>query len=899
MRETIRRRPVRAALAGCTAAVVAGVGGIVMPVGSAQPASADEPGPFISEIHYDNAGTDIGEAIEIQAEPGTNLTGWQIVLYNGNDGAVYDQRTLRGSVPSAGVMVVEFDTNGLQNGSPDGVVLANRQRQVVEFLSYEGTFEAHGRPADGMTSVDIGVEEGSSTPAEYSLQKVDGTWIGPVPASFGVVNEPPDDDPGEGQPATIPEIQGTGAESPLVGEVVTTSGVVTAAYSEGGFDGYYIQTPGSGGDTDLDERTASDAVFVYSPDTVDDVAIGDYVEVTGEVSEFNGLTEITVADGGVVELDEAAEAVKPVAFRLPEDDERREVFEGMLVQPAEGYVVSDTYALGGWGSAAFGSIGLGFGGPLVQETDVAAPGSPEYDAAVADNAARAVTLDDGRSERTSTDSLVPYLPADVPPRTGAVASFHTSMIFDYRFQWNFQPTTPVDGPAPDVVTFDSGNTRQANSTPEDVGGEVTLATFNVLNYFTTLGVDLDGCEPYTDRDGNPISVSGGCDARGAWDPENLARQEGKIVAAINGLDADVVSLEEIENSAKFGQDRDEALATLVAALNTAAGAGTWAYAESPADLPDLDEQDVIRNAFIYRTAAVEPVGESVVLTGSAAFANAREPLAQQFRVRGSGYTFLAIVNHFKSKGGDCGDPAPPEGCFDADRVAQAEALVAFADDLVAASDTQDVFLLGDFNAYTQENPMQVFYDAGYTNLNEAFAGEQTYVFDGKVGSLDHVLASSSVLDDDLIRGVDVWNINSVESVLFEYSRYNYFASELFDGNSVFRASDHDPILVGIGPGDGTDEPDEPGDGDESGEAEQPNDPEEPGDDHADDRADDDNAAGAGDGGADQPGTGDDAGAALPDTGAPAGGLTLLAAAALLIGAGLALRHVRRVVGVSV
>src|SRR5690606_40669665 len=110
-------------------------------------------------------------------------------------------------------------------------------------------------------------------------------------------------------------------------EVVTTSGVVTAACSEGGFDGYYIRTPGSGGDTDLDERTASDAVFVYSPDTVDDGAIGDYVEVTGEVSEFNGLTEITVADGGVVELDEAAEAVKPVAFRLPEDDERREVLD--------------------------------------------------------------------------------------------------------------------------------------------------------------------------------------------------------------------------------------------------------------------------------------------------------------------------------------------------------------------------------------------------------------------------------------------------------------------------------------------------------------------------------------------------------------------------------------------
>src|SRR5690606_10299725 len=103
--------------------------------------------------------------------------------------------------------------------------------------------------------------------------------------------------------------------------------------------------------------------------------------------------------------------------------------------------------------------------------------------------------------------------------------------------------------------------------------------------------DIAGCTAYTDREGNPITVSGGCDARGAWDAENLERQEDKIVTAINALDADVVGLEEIENSLPFGEDRDAALANLVEALNADAGSGTWAFAPSPEALPG--DEDVI------------------------------------------------------------------------------------------------------------------------------------------------------------------------------------------------------------------------------------------------------------------------------------------------------------------
>lgn len=591
----------------------------------------------------------------------------------------------------------------------------------------------------------------------------------------------------------IAKIQGTGDASPYAGKAVVTTGVVTAAYAKGGFDGFYLQTQGTGGDSPPAKRTASDAVFVYAPDAVGKVRVGDHVRVDGLVSEFHGLTEVGADGDGVTELSDAAEAVKPVPLDLPGEDAAREPYEGMLVRPTGGYTVSDTHNLGGWGDNAYGSITLASGDkPLRQPTDAARPG-PKAKAVAADNAARRVVLDDGRSATTSSDSKVPYLTKDTPVRTGAAARFNDPMIFDYRnAEWKFQPRAPQPGGTSDHVSFE--NTR--TDAPEQVGGDVRLANFNVLNYFTTLGKDLSGCEAYTDRDGNPLTVRGGCDARGAWNEKNLARQQGKIVAAINDLGADVVSLEEIENSAKFDKDRDAALAHLVRALNAAAGKKTWGYVKSPKHQPALAEQDVIRTAFIYKRAAVRPTGQSEILTGSEAFANAREPLAQEFRTVGGGRSFLAVANHFKSKGcGDQTEPSDGQGCYSEDRVKQAKALVGFVKDLVDKTGTADVFLLGDFNSYTQEDALNVLYKAGYTDLNSKLAHESTYVFDGKVGSLDHVLANKAATG--AVTGADVWNINSVESVLTEYSRYNYFPSDLFVPDTPYRASDHDPIVVGV------------------------------------------------------------------------------------------------------
>jgi|GEM_PF-2015637 len=160
---------------------------------------------FINEIHYDNVGADAGEAIEIAAPAGTDLTGWSLVLYDGSDGTVYDTEALSGVVSDQGdgfgKSVINFPSEGLQDGATtadtqaDGIALVDDESGVIQFLSYEGVLTAVGGPADGLTSTDIGVAEDETTLVGSSLQLTgtgstaqDFTWTGPVTSTFGSVN---------------------------------------------------------------------------------------------------------------------------------------------------------------------------------------------------------------------------------------------------------------------------------------------------------------------------------------------------------------------------------------------------------------------------------------------------------------------------------------------------------------------------------------------------------------------------------------------------------------------------------------------------------------------------------------------------------------------------------------
>ncbi|RKO24466.1 ExeM/NucH family extracellular endonuclease [Pseudarthrobacter phenanthrenivorans] len=766
-----------------------------------------------------------------------SLDGWSVQYRSAaGTGSPTGVTALSGSIPARGHYLVQGGSNGANgadlpapdlvstalnsSGTGGTIVLAKQPTAVAlatgsqvepagvaDLLGYgtSNTFETNAAQAPA-SNTDVrslnraAGADSNSNAADFSLNAA----ITPTGTGGAATPEPdPTPDPAPAS-RTIAEIQGTGTASPLAGSTVTTTGKVTAVFPTGGLNGYYLQTAGTGGDLTATNHPASDGIFVYSPATVPSVQPGDYLQVTGAVAEYYGMTQLNVtAAASLTKLMEAAPEVKATAFTLPASEAFRESLEGMLLAPQGPLTVTDNYGLN-----QYGEIGLAGGTtPLVQPTAVAPYGSAEYAAAVADNAARGIKLDDGSSTNFLRDAatkaqVLPYLTPTDPVRVGSPATFSTNVVLGYANNaWKLQPLTHLtEANKATVQPAAFGATR--TDAPAAVGGDLKLASFNVLNYFPTTGDQLTGCTYYDDREGNPITVRGGCDARGAANAENFKRQQDKIVAAITKAGADVVTLMEIENSAQFGKDRDDALARLVEALNIETP-GIWDYVRSPANAPPLSDEDMIRTAFIYKKAVAEPVGDSIIHNDTVAFATARKPLAQVFKPVGgdAGTEFIAIANHFKSKGSAATpeDTDKGQGASNLARTAQAMSLLDFATSLQESKGTDKVFLIGDFNAYAKEDPINVFTAAGYVNQdgkarNADGTSKHSYLYGGMVGSLDHILASPAA--DAAVTGADIWNINSVESVALEYSRYNSNITNYYAPDQ-YRASDHDPVIVGL------------------------------------------------------------------------------------------------------
>ncbi|GGK22848.1 hypothetical protein GCM10007962_16330 [Yeosuana aromativorans] len=155
---------------------------------------------FINEIHYDDSGaSDSGEGFEIAGPAGTDLSTYTVTLYNGSNSSAYNTIGLSGTIPDEGgsgygAVWFGLPTNGMQNGSPDGLSLDNGGT-LIQFLSYEGTITAIGGAADTVLSTDIGVSETNSTPVGYSLQLTGSgtdytnfTWATESAATHGAIN---------------------------------------------------------------------------------------------------------------------------------------------------------------------------------------------------------------------------------------------------------------------------------------------------------------------------------------------------------------------------------------------------------------------------------------------------------------------------------------------------------------------------------------------------------------------------------------------------------------------------------------------------------------------------------------------------------------------------------------
>ncbi|WP_430647078.1 ExeM/NucH family extracellular endonuclease [Agromyces sp. GXS1127] len=754
--------------------------------------------PVINEFSASTAGTDV-EYVEILVEPGTDVSGYRVLEIEGDSpvtGTV-DEVISFGSVDDGGRSLAWLPANALENGTvslllvsgftgavnddldvdDDGVIDDVAGLEILDTVAvhdggefdlaygdtvltelYDGLAFAPG----GASRIPDGVDTGTTADwvrndfnlagiPGYTGSLVDGEAANTPGAtnSLTVVLVPLPPADCNAATVSIGSIQGSGDTSPVVGQSVQIEGVVVGDFQDGGFDGYYVQDAGDG------DPATSDGIFVYAQ-TGMAVAEGDVVHIAGVVSEFFGMTEITATANSVCETGAALPSAAELT--LPATDEQKEQLEGMRVTLPQDLAILEYFNFGRYNEVALGTE------RQMQPTAVYEPGSPEAIALADANEANRITLDDGRSIENPDPAIHPNgeeFALDNTFRGGGLVSNATGVL-DYRFDlWRVQPTEGAD--------YEAVNLR--TDAPE-VGGNFTVASFNVLNYFTTLN------------------------SRGANTQAEFDRQEAKIVAALAEIDADVFGLIEIENNG------DTAVGTLVEALNEVVGAGTYDLVST-----GVLGTDVITTAFIYKPSEVELAGDFAVLdeTVDPRFDTDRNrpALAQTFADVESGEEVTVVVNHLKSKGSDCDDIGDPDtgdgqGNCNLTRTAAAEALADWLATGPTGAEPGRDLIIGDLNSYDKEDPIQALLEAGYTDLLLAEQGEYaySYVFDGQLGYLDYALAGPGLLPQ--VTGAAPWAVNADEPSLLDYDMtYKKDAQDAIFAPDAYRSSDHDPVLVGF------------------------------------------------------------------------------------------------------
>lgn len=601
------------------------------------------------------------------------------------------------------------------------------------------------------------------------------------------------------QPFTsVPSIQGSGPAAATTG-VVTTQGVVVGDFEgSGGIQGFYLQDAAGDGDA-----ATSDGIFVYTGFGADTVDPGELVRVTGyarerfEQTTLNGSNSNTSAVGAASIVACGSGTVVPTDVVLPfAAAAAPEPYEGMLVRFAQSLVISEYFNYD-----RFGELVLAL--PLAGETrpftgtSIDEPGAAAL-ARSAANALRRITLDDGSSPQNPFTLRHPNgSPFSLANRfRGGDTVQGTVGVLGFDFGvYRIQPTAPA--------AYAATNPRPA--APEPVGGSLRVAAMNTLNFFLTL--DQPTGNPLDNTCGPARNVE--CRGADAGQSAEFTRQREKLLAAIVGLNADVLGLNELENTT--GVDPLGDPDGIVAGLNERLGPGTYGYVDTGAI-----GTDAIRVGLIYKPAKVTPAGDFELLTSAVdprfLDTKSRPALAQTFEVNATSATFTVAVNHLKSKGSACNDVGDPnvgdgQGNCNRTRTLAAQALVDWLATDPTASDDPDFLILGDLNSYAKEDPIDAVRAGAddtpgtpddYTNLIAAEQGPYaySYVFDGQAGYLDHALATAGLVDQ--VTGATDWHINADEPDVLDYD--TSFKPDpvdaLYEANA-FRSSDHDPVLAGL------------------------------------------------------------------------------------------------------
>jgi predicted extracellular nuclease len=575
--------------------------------------------------------------------------------------------------------------------------------------------------------------------------------------------------------ARIHDIQGAAHRSPLEGQTVTNvPGIVTAIAS----NGFYLQDP----NPDNDDRT-SEGIFVFTSSRPT-LAIGDYVQVSGKVSEFrpgnnaNNLTTTEIVTPTINKI--SSGNTLPAAIRLGNGG--RTIPTSVIENDATNVETSGTFDPAQDGIDFYESLE----GMRVQINNPVATSPTNNFGEVwvlADNGTNATSKTArGGSLITSTDFNPERIQIDDnlfsggTPKVSVGAQLGTIVgVVDYNFN-NYEVLPTV---APTVIT-PSSLTKEV-TTLTAAPNQLTVATFNVEN--------LDP------KDGSPKFNS-------------LADR------IVNNLKSpDILSVEEIQDS--NGPTNDSVVdasvtyQTLIDAI-AAAGGPTYQYRQ----IDPVDDQDGgepggnIRVGFLFNPNRVQFVdrsgggsttnttvsdvngipqlsaspgrivdtnpGETDTFPGDD-FASSRKPLVGEFTFNGE--SVFVVANHFNSKGGDqplYGPNQPPTLTSENQRIQQAIQVKNFVQSLLAIDPNANIVVAGDLNDFEFSNPLNILKSAGLNDLIETLPANEryTYNFEGNAQTLDHILASNNLLNN--LNGFDVVHINS----------------EFYD-----QVSDHDPSVA--------------------------------------------------------------------------------------------------------
>ena len=606
----------------------------------------------------------------------------------------------------------------------------------------------------------------------------------------------------------IYSIQGSNPTPAITGNV-TTEGVVVGDF-EGpdavGFLGFYIQDPTGDGNA-----ATSDGIYVFTNTAIKGVSVGDHVRVAGFARDRFNETSISGSNSNTAGVPVENILICSSGNPLPAQTDITlpvtalgdfEKYEGMRVRFPQQLVIAEYFNYDRFGELVLALPLPGESRPFTG-TAIDEPGAPANARTLA-NSLRRITLDDGLNGQNPEFTRHPngdgfsltnrFRGGDKVENAAGVLGFAFS-------QYRIQPTADA--------AYIAVNGRPPE--PEPVGGSLRVAAMNTLNFFVTgdaIQDDTGGNNPDDDVCGG----NGNLECRG-WDtnqPTELTRQRDKLVRALAGIDADVLGLNELENSPVADPLLDPE--GIIPALNALLGEDVY----SAIDTGPIGT-DAIRVGLIYKHDVVTPIGSFQVLdsTDDPRFIDTRSrpALAQTFEEIATGSRFTVVVNHLKSKGSACTDIGDPDtgdgqGNCNLTRLAAAQALVDWIALDPTGSGDPDFLIMGDLNSYAMEDPIDAI-KAGsddtagtaddWTNLiEELIEGDKySFVFDGQAGYLDHALANATIVDQ--VTGVTEWHINADEPDLLDYdTSFKSATQDSFYELNGFRTSDHDPVIVGLG-----------------------------------------------------------------------------------------------------